>query len=380
MKLKKVLLTLTAVCVLSFGAAALLLHSVQSFADSGDSIVNVEKKATGDLNQINQIEVLNKTAADVRIIVSGTDKVSVHLYGNVSGNVEMKEPKLVIEKNGDTQTITASWDKDWQSRAWFNVHYRCDMKLDITVPASYAGAISVATSSGDVHAEAFHGKALEIKTSSGDVSFTDYSGKLCKISTASGDVTGKNIQADRCSTNTASGNIVVLDSRLVEFRARTASGDITVRSVKADDFSSQSASGDILLSELTGKSFSSASASGELDITGITGDKLSFSTTSGDVRLRKVTGNLEASSTSGDVKADVLSFTRYIKLSTTSGDIRLNITGKDPYGFTAKTHGDISFTGPKGRSVTAEKNLTVDCEGCERQISAMSVSGDIEVR
>ena len=380
MKLKKIVLALSAVCILSFGAAALLLHSVQSFADSGNSIVNVKMNATGDLNQVDQIEVLNKTAADVRIIVSGTDNVSAHLYGKVSGNVEMKQPRLTIRKKGSTQTITASWNKNWQNRAWFNVHYRCEMKLDITVPENYRGAVSVVTASGDVHTEAFHGKSLEIKTSSGDVSFTDYSGKLCKISTASGDVIGKNIQADRCSASTASGDITVKDSRLVEFRARTASGDISVRSLKIDKFSTQSASGDIVLFELTGKTLSSSSASGELSVSGISGDNLSFSTTSGDVRLRKVTGNLEASSTSGDIKADVLSFPKFIKLSTTSGDIRLNITGKDPYGFRAETHGDISFTGPKGRSVTAEKNLTVDCEKCERQISAMSVSGDIEVR
>ncbi|NOY22402.1 MAG: hypothetical protein GXO70_02665, partial [Acidobacteria bacterium] len=90
MKLKKIILTLTAVCVLSFGAAALLLHSVQSFADSGDSVVNVNEQATGNIKGISQIQVLNKTAADVRIIVSGTDQVSAHLYGTVSGNVEMK--------------------------------------------------------------------------------------------------------------------------------------------------------------------------------------------------------------------------------------------------------------------------------------------------
>ena len=364
MKLKKIILTLTAVCVVSFGAAALLLHSVQSFADSGDTIVNVDEKATGDLNQINQIQVLNKTSADVRIIVSGTDQVSARLYGTVSGNVEMKKPHLSIQKNGDAQIITANWNKDWKKRAWFNVHFRCEMKLDITVPTTYTGSITVTTASGDVRTEGFHGKALEIKTSSGDVSFTDFSGKLCKINTASGDVTGKNIQADRCSVNTASGDIVLMDSRVLEFRARSASGDVMAQSVKTDNFSTRSASGDISLSDITGKDLSSSSTSGELGVTGISGDKLSFSTTSGDIRLRKIDGNLVANSTSGDVKADVLSFPNSIKVSTTSGDIQLKITGKEPYEFKAKTHGDISFTGPDGRNFTAEKNLTVNCEGC----------------
>lgn len=380
MKLKKVILTLTAVCVLSFGAATLLLHSVQSFADSGDTIVNVDKQATGDLNQISQIQVLNKTAADVRIIVSGTDQVSARLYGTVSGNVEMKQPHLSIKKSGDAQIITASWNKNWQKRAWFNVHFRCEMKLDITVPTTYTGSISVSTASGDVRTEGFHGKALTIKTSSGDVNFTDFSGELCKISTASGDVTGENIQADRCGISTASGDIILTDSRVLEFRARSASGDINAQSVETDNFSTRSASGDISLSDITGKNLSSSSTSGELSVTGVSGDKLSFSTTSGDVRLRKIAGNLAANSTSGDVKADVLSFSNFLKVSTTSGDIQLKITGKEPYGFKAKTHGEISFKGPKGRSVSAEKNLTVNCEGCKKQVSAQSVSGDIEVR
>ncbi|RLE17067.1 MAG: hypothetical protein DRJ14_07430 [Acidobacteria bacterium] len=380
MKLRKIILTLSAVCILSFGAAALLLHSAQSFADSGNTVCNVDKHASGDLNQVNRIEVLNKTSADIRIIVSGTGKLNTHLYGTVSGNVEMKQPSLVIKKSGSTQVITASWDKNWQKRAWFNVHYRTDLKLDITIPESYAGSLSLVTASSDVRAEGFHGTALEIKTSSGDISFNGFTGKICKISTASGDVTGKDIQSDRTSINTASGDIVLMDSRVLEFKARTASGAITAQSVKTDSFSTRSASGDLLLSGLTGKSLSASSTSGELTVTGITGGNLAFSTTSGDIRLRKISGNLKARSTSGDVKADILSFPASITVSTTSGDIRLNITGKAPFGFEAETHGDISFKGPDGRTVTAEKNLTVNCEGCKKQVTAQSVSGDIEVR
>ena len=379
MNIKKIILSLSAVCVLSFGAAALLLHSVQGFADSGDNIVNVDKQVSGDLSQASRIEVLNKTAADIKIIVSETDKVSAHLYGTVSGNVDMKQPGLTIDKKGGVQAITASWEKDWQKRAWFNVHFRCNLKLDITVPATYTGAISIVTASGDVRSAGFHGKTIEIRTASGDVSLNDFSGKLCKISTASGDATVGNARAERMSVNTASGDIVLADSQLVEFRGRTASGGIRVRSVKADGFSSRSASGDISLSGLTGKALSAGSTSGELTVSDVTGEKLSFNTTSGDVRLRKIAGDLEAGSTSGDVKAEVLNFQHFIKVSTTSGDIQLKIAGKSPYGFQGQTHGDITVGAPGKGRVTAEKQLSINCDGCGRQVSAQSVSGDIEI-
>ncbi|NOZ14243.1 MAG: DUF4097 domain-containing protein [Acidobacteria bacterium] len=381
MKLKKVILTLSAVCVLSFGAAALLLHSVQSFAASGDTVCNVNRQATGSLNGIKQVNVVNKTSADVRIIVSGTaDTVSAHLYGTISGNVEMKPPRLSTEKNGNTRTITASREKNWQKRAWFNVHYRTDLKLDITVPETYAGSINVVTASGDVESSGFHGENMDIQSSSGDVDLNDFSGKTCKINTASGDVEAKNIQAPRMDIKTASGDIVLTDSRITEFNGASASGDITIQSAETTTSAISSASGDLILSELRGKSISASSNSGELNISGISGEKLVFNTTSGDIRLRKISGNLKAYSTSGDIKAKGLSFPESIRVFTTSGDIQLSLSQKIPFAFEAETNGEISFKRPDGHTVMAEKSLTVNCGGCKRQVSVQSVSGDIEVR
>ncbi len=379
MKLKKIVLSLTAVCVLSFGAAALLLHSAQSFADSGDRIINVNEQAAENLNHVSQIEILNKTGADVRFLISGPGKVTAHLYGTVSGNVEMNRPTLSIVKNGKTRSISAGWNKNWQRRVWFNVHYRCDLKLDIAIPSDYTGGIRVVTNSGDILATELHGSILEITSSSGDVNLSNFSGKGCDISTASGDVIGKNIQSERMGINTASGDIRLTDSRAPEFRARSASGEITVESVKTNTFSTHSASGDLTLIAVTGKDISANSSSGEINVTDISGDNLSFATSSGDIRLRKVSGNLTVHTTSGDVKGEIGIFPNYIKVTTTSGDIRLRLSGKEPFGFHGESHGTISFTGPDGQSVTSEKKLDLDRNKYKKQVSVQSVSGDIEV-
>ena len=380
MKLKHLILSLAAVCVLSFTGAALVFHSTDLLAGDSSTTFQVDEKKEVSLTGISAVEITGQVAADVDIKTSTSDRMTAHFYGTISSNADVKKPEMRVEKKNDVLIITLEQDRDWRKKLLFNAKFRSELKLDIVLPNEYAGTLNIQTASGDVGCTGYSGKALEVQTASGDVDVSDFQGSMLSTSTASGDIVVREVKADRLALNTASGDVSVVDGTVEKLRTRTASGDIHVRSVSSTELESRSASGDVLLEELSGKSFSFGSTSGELSAAGITAEEMSLSTTSGDIRIKGASGNLRVSSTSGEVKAEILEFPMRVSCSTTSGDISMVLPKGKPYSFQGSTNGDIYFKGPGGKVMKAERKLYVQCDGCDQTVKIKSTSGDIDVR
>lgn len=378
MNIRKLTLALSAIGLTALIGGALLLQSVTVLAGNNDTEIKVDAKQTAPIEGISAIRVVTKAPADVNIYTVTGNKVQVALSGSVYSNADIKEPELKLESSGDTLNILVLQDKNWRKKVWFNVRFSSELKLAIGIPSAYPGSVSVQTASGDVSTR-WSGSALSIKTASGDVVAHAFTGKLMEIRTASGDVRAAESKPSRLSVATASGDVELKDLSAENGRVRTASGDVTVAAIQGGELSFKSTSGDLSLTDATGISIEMASTSGEIGVQRMTAEHIKASTTSGDLRLKGLTGDLTVTSTSGSVKAELISFRQGITCSTTSGDIRIRLASKDPFSFTAHTHGDIRYTGPDRKKLEAERHLELPCDTCTRSIKLSSVSGDIEV-
>lgn len=380
MNIRKTVWTLATVCVISFASAGLIFHTSNLFAGDASTTVQVDETKKADLSGVTAVEISEQISTDINLTVVPGDNLSAHFYGTISSNTDVKKPELVLERKGATLLVTIKQDRDWRKKLMFNVRFRTDLNLDISLPQSYTGTLGVQTASGDINCNGFEGKGISIQTASGDILIAACNGENLECSTASGDLTFKESALDRIQGNTASGDVLLEDLRSERIRIRTASGDVFTKAVEASELESRSASGDVKGESLTVKLLRLSSTSGDVQASGATSDEIRVQSTSGDIRLSNVSGDLSVSSTSGEIKAEIREFSKNLTGSTTSGDIRFTIRRKKPFSFHGSTHGDISFTGADGKTTNAERKLIVNCEDCERTVKITSTSGDIEVR
>ncbi len=379
MNIRKVVLTLSTVCILSFACAALVFHSANLFAGDASTNIQVDESRKADLAGITSIEISEQISTDINVTATPADSLNAHFYGTISSNADVKKPELKVERNGNTLLISVEQDRDWRKKLMFNVRFNTDLKLDITIPQSYKGMVGIQTVSGDVQCNGFEGKGISVQTASGDIQIMSCRGESLECSTASGDLTFKESTLDRVQGNTASGDVNLEDMRSERVRIRTASGDIRTDAVESGELEARSASGEVQGENLVVKILRLSSTSGDVQISGMTSDEIRVQSTSGDIRLSKASGDVTASSTSGDIKAEIQQFSKNLSGSTTSGDIRFTIHDKNPFSFNGSTHGDITFTGPDGKTTNAERKLIVNCDNCNRSVKISSTSGDIEV-
>lgn len=243
----------------------------------------------------------------VLITQSADDQMHIRQYGMADDETL----KYTLDKTADKITVT----RKNRRFPFFNFSFGfSNPRLEIEVPAGYAGNLTVKTVSGEM------GLGGDWKL--GEIKFSSTSGDLSVTGIVSG-----------------SG-----------FSASTVSGELWVNDITAEDLSFSSTSGDLMAERLAG-SGKASTVSGEVMIKALEG-ALDVNTTSGDVSIKDfnpigsmsigtVSGyvgiglvpgaeaTFAAKSVSGDIDSDVgvISGKKAgdadIVISTTSGDIRI---------------------------------------------------------
>jgi DUF4097 and DUF4098 domain-containing protein YvlB len=172
------------------------------------------------------------------------------------------------------------------------------------------------------------------------------------------DVTSKRVTLDPSRSND-DVTIQVQVPRGVRVVAHTNSGDITITGTRGD-VDAQSSSGDLRITEA--REVNATSLSGDVDIRNGTGS-VTASTSNGDVTVKDNRGNVDASSVSGGVTV-TRATAKTVRARTTSGDVVY--TGSiEPNGtYDLSTHsGDVEVSIPKDASA---------------QIAITTLNGDVE--
>lgn len=251
-----------------------------------------------NIESINKITV-NSKITDVNILKSDTSELKAEFKGKYSSNDSNSIKLNITADNGELIIETQN--------ATNNV-YSSDLTLNLYIPESYKGDISISSVSGDIKSErVLELNSLRIETVSGDVKFNSISASTLTANLTSGD-----IEFNKLNTNTAS--------------LKTISGDIKVESyVVALTVDSSSGSIDMNLTEIKGASTIN-SVSGDVEIAIEVSNNLFLEgkTTSGSIEVSSDLNNPNIEKGDKLLKATFNSVENKLNITTASVDIKLD--------------------------------------------------------
>ena len=294
--MKKLLIWLASITVVSLGIAAIILVITGNFVVATEKI---NESKTFKPEEISEIEV-NLVSTDLNIIPTTKGEIEVHFYGEVSTNVKRNIPELVAYKTGDKLFVETLQSKDI---IVFGINIE-RTTMDIYIPEIILEEFKINVVSGDVIMEDIETALLNIKTVSGDIKIEELAAEKIRAGSTSGDIIVRDYTGD-IDAGSTSGYISLLDGIDNEdVEASTVSGDIFIEQNAVSDMKLGSTSGDVRISLPEDSQFyldiSTVSgdikhdfsikviSSGRRDLEGTVGDgedRIMISTVSGDVTI-----------------------------------------------------------------------------------------------
>jgi DUF4097 and DUF4098 domain-containing protein YvlB len=160
--MKKLVMIAIVLLIVGIAGTVVLGGSVLSIGPK----VEIDEQKTFDANEINRIDV-KTDIGDVNIMESESNKIEVHIYGEVSKN-QKDRYQIEIEQNGDTVIVTSKVKKKLFSLPFvsFNGGKRA---IDIAIPKGMINQLEVDSDVGDINMEQVSVKELDISTDVGKI-------------------------------------------------------------------------------------------------------------------------------------------------------------------------------------------------------------------
>jgi lia operon protein LiaG len=240
-KLKKTVLILTAIAVVSLGTAAVIFFSQKLYRhEFTGELARIYKVETFDTKGIEHIAV-QTASADVIIVPASGKYITVKLTGRAASDNADFLPRLVTGEIGNSLEVRTEYPRKVSLAMVPNA---IDLKIEIRIPEDKTLALSVKVASGDITIENGRFSDLTLETASGDVDLVDVEAGSLRVDSSSGDTAAHRLNAERSYFSAMSGDIQI-DEITGYLDAKTASGDISIHyAVFANDVTLQSASGD----------------------------------------------------------------------------------------------------------------------------------------
>lgn len=341
-------------CVLLGYGLSGRFHPEGSNTAMGTGSVSLLQEQQFDVSNIETLTVnYEKNSQDVFLYEGEGNVIVVREYANYAVEEEMLSR---IGLSGSTLTVQGVREKG----SWVSLN-RCRY-TEILLPADYAGAVEIATASGEIgiDRELALKKELKLSSTSGDIMVGKAAASELRISSTSGEVRTGDLAAETLFIGTTSGDITTGKAAASELRISATSGEVRLGTLTAETFFIETNSGDITTAEAAASELRISSTSGEVRTGDLTAEKLRIGTTSGDIHVTGAEGEFSISSASGTVMLDDGSGCGTVE--TTSGDIRLS--------FAALT-GELTVDSTSGEVVIKLPEATA------LDFSAATVSGEI---
>ncbi len=262
---------------------------------SGGTEYNIDDTKTEDIDGITNIEI-HSISSDITVDATPSSNASAHLYGKYATRGDKLE--LVVKKSGSTLNIYIDYPKRGITNS--------ELKLDITIPGSFSGDISVSGVSSDIvlNVESIEFKEVTLNTMSGEIYTNTINAESVKASSTSGDLYAQMINGELSFTGTSSKAVVsgLSDTAYI----KTVSGNVNLTLEEPYDATVKTVSGDVNIELDSTDSFyiDFSSVSGDFDcdlplvletnkrgnVKGYyedsNGAEFNVSTTSGDLTIR----------------------------------------------------------------------------------------------
>ncbi len=193
-----------------------------------------------------------KGSPDIEVrIESGRVEVHSGTKGEVTVNVQTKDPNFIVEQRGSSVVVSSDKSSSWLSRGSAFVYIEAPEGSDLSVGVASAavsvtvplGKLEIKSASGDIDID--RAQNIEIKSASGDT-FIQRVGRSLRFASASGDLDISDSLNGSASIATASGDVDVHDAT-GNIDVNTVSGDVRVARFSGKNANFKAMSGDVHL-------------------------------------------------------------------------------------------------------------------------------------
>lgn len=225
--IKKIVLVLTAVTIISFVGAGISALIGGLTGKSSQRTVNIEKSFIA--SEVDSIDVAT-ISYDIRLFETNSEEIKVHLHGLT--NLPEKEAELKIEHKDDKLKI---WMKRTEKITAMFVLAET-VRLDIYLPADFNKEVTLKSISGHIMVGEIKFEKLKMKSTSGDMDTLNATSSSTALDSSSGNILLRGFTGE-LEAKTISGSIHV-DYKLFDSPANlhSTSGDIEVKLPKESPF------------------------------------------------------------------------------------------------------------------------------------------------
>lgn len=241
----------------------------------------VDQTQSASLDGVTSVSV-RASSDSIRLHHGDTDEVKVHFHGTISSSRRNAPvPTLRMTQSGQSVSF---WLES--PRIIGVLFYNRNTVMDVYLPASYAGAVKLDTSSGSIDVEGFVFDKLSCDASSGSVKVKDTGADTVYIDTSSGGIEIEGISTGQLTAGATSGSINGGNITASDISLDTSSGSIRLSDVQGN-IGAHSSSGTIRIEDVAGADTVRAEASsGSIHMTFTDmGSDYRFDTSSGSVSL-----------------------------------------------------------------------------------------------
>lgn len=317
--------TLLGLIVIIVGAVV-LLSNVLDLEFSNEFSKGEGASQMVDASKIKELTV-RTSSVNVKLLPTDGDTIQMKLYDSKNKSYDVTDYVSQSEFSNQLELVVKS------PRKWYIPFQFGSYTYELSVPTQLISDLQVESKSGNIVSNSLDLAILDLRSSSGNITLQDSNSDTLTTKATSGNIKLSDITSTSLSATATSGNITIDQLNSSSLTLKVTSGNAKVSSVKAEDVQAKVSSGNITL---------------EGDVAG-----------------------LNATTTSGNIKAEIQDLSKDSRLESSSGNIKL--TFRDQPHSLAVTHQKSSGSSSIGKSgfelITQEKNRLEGTFG----------SGDVEL-
>ena len=331
---------------------------MSSFANTRFVPAELIREDTFDLRELSGLTIRGRAEGIHVNLVSG-DMMAVRQYGNPRKDASFTDERTAAS-GGPALTLKIP------NKSWFNWFNWGEKRLEIDLPASYAGDLKLSTVSGAVNCPGgFEVRTLALSSTSGRITLGASTADHLTLDTVSGGISMENVTVvGDVELDTTSGAIRAGDIRANNVKLDSVSGSIHAGTVALEGRAViGTTSGSVRIGALSCRDYDIGSVSGRLSVETVLSGCGRLHTTSGGISAAGValTGALTASTVSGSVTLSLAPGQNCdLQLSSTSGglhgNVPLNYSGSRKHSATAT----VGAGGPLLSVSTTSGGITVN--------------------
>ncbi len=203
--LKRLVYIAAAIVVVAGAAAGLIallggITGSPGGAPGARARYDVDQQERASLDGIGSITV-GAVSTPVAVVEGTGNELAVRLYGTVRTNRAQAVPQLVVRTSGGTVEVRV------EHQPTFMVFFNSDLRLEVSLPRSYAKELALRTVSGTIDMPDWRLSALELRTTSGRIDVGTVTAARVSIHSVSGRVGARGLGASTVQISTTSGAV-----------------------------------------------------------------------------------------------------------------------------------------------------------------------------